>query len=252
MKRLSFLMIMALLAFGLAFGEEKKEGNAEKDSKKSEEKQKEANAKEEGKPEERKKEEKKPDKRTKKEIMEDLEKHLSEIETVQARFVQEKHLAMFERKMIIEGHLAVANPNKVAWHVQKPVRYRMVICGPKLKQWEEDTNEVKTLRLDKNATYKVAFEQLTAWFAGRYGDLRERYNVELMDRDPLTLTFTPKEGGDMESIIKSVRVVFRDNEDYLKKIKITQGNDDVTIVRFFDLQLNEKIDEEVWRVRPDE
>lgn len=234
MRRLLVIMVAVCLCVMAAPGEE--EAKTEGRERTQEESSREA--------------EKKP--ATKEEILKRVEEKLSGIETVQADFVQEKDLAMFKHKMVIRGSLAVKNPDRIAWHVQEPVRYSMVIREAVLKQWDEDTNQVQTLRLDKNPSFKPVFKQLSGWFAGRYAEVRKRYEVTVRDRSPVTLVFRPKKDTGMEKVIEQVVVVFRDDERYIRQLKVLQVNGDKTTFRFLDTRLNEPIDEDVWKVRPDE
>jgi len=185
-----------------------------------------------------------------KEILERLEAKLSGVRTVQADFVQKKRLAMFRREMTIEGRLAVENPERIAWHVDKPVRYSLVIVGPELSQWDEDTDRVQTMRLDKNPSFKAAFQQMTAWFSGRYASLRERYDVAIAQTDPYVLVFSPKKGSGMEKIIKKIRIVFREDERYINELTLHEASGNTSIIRFSNTRLNEPVDDDAWKVRP--
>jgi len=187
---------------------------------------------------------------SKTEVLKRLEKKLAGIKTVQADFVQEKRLAVFKHKLVIKGKLAVQNPNRIAWHVTKPVRYNMVIIGSKLSQWDEDTNNVQTMKLDKDPNFKAAFQQLTAWFSGQYASLRKKYDVTIEATDPCILLFVPKKKSDMEKIIKQVRLVFRKDERYIETMTIDEGNGNSTVFRFSNTRLNKPVDKDVWKVRP--
>ncbi|MFW6457437.1 MAG: LolA family protein [Planctomycetota bacterium] len=189
---------------------------------------------------------------SKEELLERVENKLSEIETVQADFVQKKDMAMFTHTMVVKGSLAVRNPGRIAWHVTDPVKYSFVIKGTVLRQWDEDTDSVTKLKLDENPSFKPMFRQLSGWFAGRYGEVRQRYDVDVTGREPVTLLFTPKKDTDLEEIIDHVEVVFRDDERYIRELEVLQADGDKTTFRFHETALNEPIDEAVWDVRQSE
>jgi outer membrane lipoprotein-sorting protein len=184
------------------------------------------------------------------EILERLEAKLSGVRTVQADFVQVKRLAMFRREMVIRGRLAVQNPQRIAWHVDKPVRYSLVIDGPKLAQWDEDTDRVQIVRLDKNPSFKEAFQQLTAWFSGRYASLRRQYQVSIEQADPYVLVFSPREGSDMVKVIRKVRIVFRKDERYIEELALHEASGNTSVIRFSNTRLNEAVGDDAWKVRP--
>ncbi len=189
---------------------------------------------------------------SKEEVLERVEKKLSKVKTVQADFVQKKDLAMFKHTMIVKGTLAVENPGRIAWHVREPVKYSVVIKGAVLRQWDEDTDEVMTLQLDENPSFKPVFRQLSGWFAGRYGEVRKRYNVEVTGRKPVSLMFRPKKDSDIKDIIDHVQVTFRGDERYIKELEVLQADGDRTTFRFQKTVLNKPVDKKMWKVRQGE
>ena len=190
-----------------------------------------------------------PDRPSGEEILKRIEKALAGVETVKTGFVQKKKLAVFDRTMTIRGEMAVANPGRMAWRVHEPVKYTMVIEGARLVQWDEDTDKVQTLHLDKDPAFQAVFEQLTVWFSGRYGALTENYNLRVAQTDPYILLFTPKAGTMFEKMIESVRVVFRKDARYIKQLTIEEGSADRTVIRFHNTRLNVPLDEDTWEVR---
>jgi outer membrane lipoprotein carrier protein len=178
-----------------------------------------------------------------------LEKNLSQIKTIQADFVQTKTMAMFKQKLVIKGRMAVQNPDRVAWLVDEPVRYSFVINGAKLTQWDEDTDKVQSLALDKDPAFKAVFQQLTAWFSGRYSLLLDTYIVAVEQREPCVLLFKPKPGSMADGVITSVRVVFRADGRYIEELTIREAAGNITVIQFSNARLNEPIPDKTWEVR---
>lgn len=178
-----------------------------------------------------------------------MEKELAEIKTVRADFRQEKDLAMFEKTVVLSGRMAVQNPGKFAWHVDEPVKYSMVIIDADVSQWDEDTNRVTKVNIDRDPVFQIAFKQLTLWFSGDYAKLVEDYDVDILQRDPYVVIFTPREGSIFEKMIDGVTVTFREDERYIKKIEIREVTEDKTTISFKNPVLNEEVPPELWRVR---
>ncbi len=184
------------------------------------------------------------------ELLEKLEESMAEISTVQADFVQEKELAVLERTLVIKGSIALKAPEKLAWLVDKPVRYRMIIRGATLKQWDEDTDRVQEMDLDRNPAYRALFQQMTAWYSGKYIQLLEHYAMEVESENPIVLRFTPLPDTMSEDVIDRLTVTFREDERYIEKLEIREANDSISTLRFRDVLLNEEICEETWEARP--
>lgn len=183
------------------------------------------------------------------EVMAFLEASLSKVKTIQADFVQTKTMAMFKQKLVIKGRIAVQNPDRIAWHADEPVRYSFVIDGAKLSQWDEDTDKVQTLSLDKDPAFKAAFQQMTAWFSGQYSKLLENYTVEVEKREPYVLVFTPKPGSMVDGVIASVRVAFREDGRYIEELTIREAAENTTVIVFANAVLDQPIDDKMWKVR---
>ena len=101
----------------------------------------------------------------------DLGKKVSNFSTLKTDFVQEKEMAMFKEKLVMKGRIYLRKPNKVAWHVDSPVRYSVLITDKVIRQWDEDTNKVQEISLAKNPIFQNVLNQLTVWFSGDYSSL---------------------------------------------------------------------------------
>lgn len=185
-------------------------------------------------------------------VLAELEKNLSEVQTVHATFTQEKKLAILDETIVIHGEIFLENPGRMAWHVNKPVQYAMVISEKSIRQWDEDTDDVQVMSLSRNPILKVVVEQLRNWFSGKYTSLTKDYTVSVRKKKPLlVLQFTPKETSMAKKAIKQVTVTFRKDRRYVNSLLIEDLSGDQTTMTFKDTILNQPIDAEAWRVKPD-
>ena len=118
------------------------------------------------------------------EYLKELQTHLESVKTIHADFEQEKKLVVFNHSMIIRGEMALHRPKRMIWHVHEPVRYSILMEGDTVRQWDEDTNRVQTLRVKDNPALKAVFSQFQAWFMGDYLAIAATYDVVIVNRDP--------------------------------------------------------------------
>ena len=177
-------------------------------------------------------------------------KKVSDFKTLKTEFTQEKEMAMFKEKLVIKGRIYLQKPNKVAWHVDKPLRYSVLITDKFIKQWDEDTNQVQELSLTKNPMFQNVIRQLTVWFSGEYGSLLETNDVRLVKRNPLVFEFSPSANNDARKVIKNITITFRDDETYLQQIRMQELSGDVTTITFTNTLLNAPLDSESFEVKP--
>lgn len=184
-----------------------------------------------------------------KELLRTIGKKVSNFKSLKTDFVQEKTLAMFKKKIVLSGRIYMEKPNRLAWHVDKPVKYSVVITDKSIKQWDEDTNKVQELSLAKNPIFKNVVNQLSVWFSGEYSALMDDNNVSVLQQHPLVIEFVPNEKNIAKKMIKSITITFREDEKYLRKIKILEMSGDTTNIEFSGTQLDTPVENSFFEVK---
>ncbi len=179
----------------------------------------------------------------------DLGKKVSDFKTLKTDFTQEKEMAMFKDKLVLKGRIYLEKPNKVAWHVDSPLRYSVLITDKVIRQWDEDTNQVQEISLIKNPIFQNVLNQLTVWFSGDYSSLIEVNKVRIVKQEPLMIEFIPLKKNIASKVIKSITLTFREDRKYLQQIRIQELNGDVTTIHFTNTFLNAPLDSRNFEVK---
>lgn len=182
------------------------------------------------------------------EVLKKIESNMSQTTTVASAFVQKKYMSIFDNVMEINGHIALEKPGRFAWHVQKPLRFSMVLDGHKMKSWDEDTNKVQSFSMNSNPIFKAAVGQMRQWFEGEYQKLTDEYDIVVLDGLPLTLKFSPLPSNPAKNYIKNIEVSFRDDMRYINKIVIFENNNDKTELEFLASKLDIDLPLESWEL----
>ncbi len=177
-----------------------------------------------------------------------LGEKVSRFKTLKTDFVQEKKLAIFKKKVIMKGRIYLKKPNTIAWHVDIPVKYSVLITDKVIRQWDEDTDQVQEIPISKNPVFKIVLIQLTTWFSGNYGSLMDDYTVKVLQQRPYIFEFIPNEKNFSRKIVKSVTITFREDEKYLQQIKILEMSGDSTTINFEHTVIDVPIDERFFKV----
>lgn len=178
-----------------------------------------------------------------------LGKKVSDFKTLKTDFIQEKEMAMFKEKIVLKGRIYIRKPNELAWHVDSPLRYSVLITDKFIRQWDEDTNQVQEVSLAKNPIFQNVLKQLTVWFSGEYGTLLQDNEMRLVTSVPLVIEFKPRETSISKKVIKSIMITFRDDQTYPRQIRIQELTGDVTIIRFTNTQFNAPLDKKSFEVQ---
>ena len=182
-------------------------------------------------------------------VLSRIEDKVSRMETLRAEFVQEKHLAILDRPIVLTGLLFMEKPDLFAWHVEHPLRYSMVIEGEVLRQWDEDTDQVHKISLGKNPAFKMVIQQMRDWFSGSYRPMLAEYTVSVFENDPIALAFVPLDSALARQVIERVTITFAGDERYIHQVQIVERGGDRTLLKFVDILLNAPIAPSAWEVR---
>lgn len=184
------------------------------------------------------------------EVLERLRANAADIRTVETGFVQEKHLAIMNRTLTMRGRIFMAKPDRLAWRVDDPIRYVMVMDDKTISQWDSESGQQTVMALDANPALQVAVGQMRQWFSGDYARLTSEYRITIEREDPVELTFVPLLENPAAGYIERVSVRFTDDERYLAGIMIEEKGSDRTELRFHDTKLNREIPSAAWELRP--
>jgi outer membrane lipoprotein-sorting protein len=182
-------------------------------------------------------------------FLQSIGKKTSNFKTLKTEFTQEKKMVMFKEKLIMKGRIFLEKPNKIAWHVDSPLRYSVLITDKLIRQWDEDTNKVQEVSLAKNPIFQNVLSQLTVWFSGEYGSLLDTNNVRVVKRDPLVIEFIPRDNNISKKVIKSITITFREDQNYLQQLRIQEISGDVTTINFKNTILNAPLNSNSFEVK---
>lgn len=182
-------------------------------------------------------------------FLDSLGRKVSGFQTLKTGFIQEKEMALFRDKIVLQGRIYLQKPGKIAWHVDKPIRYSVLITDSAIRQWDEDTNKVREVSLAANPVFQSVIGQMTVWFSGEYGALLENNDVKVLSLAPVVIECVPREKNIARKVIKSITITFRDDETYLKQIRIEELAGDVTTLRFTNTLINVPLDNDSFEVK---
>lgn len=184
-------------------------------------------------------------------LLEKLEGSFSSIQTVQARLRQEKKLKIFNRTIVMEGRLALEHPGKLAWRIDSPIRYALVLDGDQAFQWDEDSNKVQKMKTHGDPIFEEVIGQIEKWFSGDFVSLLKEYDLTVKSSEPPVLEFVPKTEGMVGRIIRRLTISIRADLRYVEQISIEDVSGDQTIISFLDTRLNDPVPVSEWEVLPD-
>lgn len=180
-----------------------------------------------------------------------LSESFADISTVQSDFVEKKTLSMLDNTITITGSVAIEQPDRLAWRVNSPLAYTLIVSGRRVRQWDEDSGVVQTFSASGNPIISMVIQQMQEWFSGNFAAIQEGYDVHVRREHPVVMQCVPHEGSANAKVIESITVSIREDGRYVESIRIQDVSGDVTHIAFQNTVLNEPVPKEAWSIHRD-
>lgn len=168
------------------------------------------------------------------------------VTSVQADFVQEKHLPILTKPLVSKGVFYYQTPGALRWEYRTPVqsimvmhagRTRRFVAGP--SGWTEESGPGLE-------AMQVVMAEISQWLAGRF-DANPMFDATL--EPGRRIRMTPKEEA-MRQVIRRIELNLADQPGVMQSVVIYESEEAFTRMTFSNTVLNTKIDEAIFRSAP--
>ncbi len=156
--------------------------------------------------------------------------------TIQAGFVQEKKLSVFDEMLRSKGKFAFAKPDRLRWELTEPVKTGFSLRGKEGRRWHEMTGE-EPFRVDRDPLMGAVAGQLMAWATADFDGLRAQYVLEVTGEKPARVRLVPRSAA-LAALIEAVEVRFAPGERYVEEVTVREKGGDYTRITFRDVRLD--------------
>lgn len=177
---------------------------------------------------------------------ESLLERLSRLPGLEAKFREEKRMALLVAPLVSEGTLHFAPPGRLARHTLRPARSSVLIDGAKLSFG--DARGKQAIDLEKNPTVRMFVESFVKILAGDGPALMRMYDLRFRagTGSSWTLTLRPKLAP-MNQVIE--RLTIRGDDIVLHEMEMVEVGGDVTLTTFTEVDTSRRYsDAELRRI----
>jgi outer membrane lipoprotein-sorting protein len=165
------------------------------------------------------------------------------IESIEADFVQEKHMRILARPLISKGHFVYKTPASLRWEYRHPMQRVMLMHNGNVRRflhsekgWEEDT-------ANNPQAMDFVLQEISRWLNGRF-DENPMFKASLAPGNKIVLT--PKESG-MDQFIQRIEMIMADQPGIMKEVLIFESADSYTRFKFITPKINQPLAEAVFQ-----
>ena len=165
------------------------------------------------------------------------------VQTMQADFIQKKHLDFMSKDIETFGKMAFAKPDKFNWQYTQPYQYRIVFQKDHIQL--NDAGKVSNLKAD-NKVFKKINHLIVSTVSGEMFD-EQSFKIEFYKVQAFTqLRLLPKDKT-LLKFIGEIHLFFA--ADYtVERVKLIEPNNDYTEIFFSNKKLNTSLDESHFKM----
>lgn len=162
---------------------------------------------------------------------------LAPMHSIQANFVQEKHLKILAQPIISTGTLVFQRPESLRWEYTRPIRSILLMHGGTIQKFVERDGHLVADEGMQFGSMQVILTEISRWLDGRFSD-----NTMFAVARPAAgrILLTPK-NQELAQVISRIELTLADKEASLDEITIYEGPDSFTRMYFSNRMLNQEI-----------
>lgn len=150
------------------------------------------------------------------------------LRSVQAEFVQEKHLKILVRPLVSTGTFAFQAPHSLRWEYRSPMRSLLLMHGGRIRKLIERDGRLEPDNGAGVEAMQVVFQDLGSWLDGRFED---NPMFAAARPDARTIVLTPKEEG-LRAMISRIELHLGEQAGVMDRVVIVEGEAGATELRF--------------------
>ncbi len=165
------------------------------------------------------------------------------VSSVQADFIQEKHLQILAQPLLSRGRFLFKAPDSLRWEYTSPFHSILLMDKGRVKKFiEKNGRMVEDTSMAMNGM-QVVMTEISGWMDGRFSD----NDAFIVRRKGKTVTLIPKQQG-MRAIISAIELRLADQTGLLQSVTIVEDPERKSFTRmvFSHALLNQPIDEHLF------
>ncbi len=148
------------------------------------------------------------------------------MKTMQADFVQTKHLRMLGEKMVSRGRMCYQQSDKLRWEYTKPYAYTFILNGNSVMMSKGGHRDV--VDVNRNKVFREIARMMMSSVVGTCLTDSKNFKVSMtVDKQTYTATLLPQKK-DMKAMFTRIVLVFNRKTSVVSKVTMHEKNGDRT------------------------
>ena len=170
-------------------------------------------------------------------LLDRVENDLRSLESLQVKFTQEKHLAIFTEPVKASGLLLFRRPNDIRFEITEPFQSVLIARDRSVAKYEFMDQKWMKLNPGMGDAILLVTDQLALWIQGRLREASSAYDVAATKEPEPTVILTPAQAK-LKDFIARIELKLAYSPTRVVSLVIREPNGDFTIVDFSNEERN--------------
>jgi outer membrane lipoprotein-sorting protein len=171
-----------------------------------------------------------------------IESELKNVTSIQAEFVQEKHLKILVKPLISRGKFIFKVPGSLRWEYQSPIENILIMHQGQVQRWVKKGSKLAADTGTPIEIMDIVMEEIAQWLQGRFLD-NPNFSASRIESNQIQLT--PVNAA-MAPIIQGIVIQLSAVPGAIDSVTIFESPDNFTRIMFKRVRLNQPIDEGIF------
>lgn len=166
-----------------------------------------------------------------------------DITSVEAEFVQKKHMAILAKPLVSKGKLYFQIPRSLRWEYMSPVNSILLMHDGTVTRYIKKGDTVTKDSSARLQSMQIVLQEIIMWMRGNF-DANPGFKPEL--KTGRVIVLTPKEKS-MADIIQRIELKLSSEPGVIKAVHIYENKQSYTVIDFMNVKMNAKLPDSLFR-----
>lgn len=177
----------------------------------------------------------------KQDVITNINKAVSNLQSMSCSFVQTKHMSMLNDKMVSKGTMRYKQSNKLRWEYSTPYKYLFIFNGTKVYVGNDSKTDV--IDTNSNKVFREIARIMMNTVTGKALSNPTDFTTDVTaNANSYVVTLVPKKK-DLRKMFKKIELVFNKSNYMISQVSIFEQNGDKTNIQMSNIKVNGAINE---------
>lgn len=164
-------------------------------------------------------------------LLNNIQEAIGTIRTLEADFVQTRHLAVFEDELKSEGKIYFIAPDHLRWQIKRPYQSALIFNQGKVAKFEIKKGQLRKMKLAGSLLFAEIMGQMINILRGDFAAIEKEYKIETKRKKSIEVTLKPR-SKKLAKMLKSITLFMHPEKFRVKKLIIQEEGEDKLEIAF--------------------